>query len=84
VPDIVLPAAHGGYFGLYIEMKAGRNKTTDNQKDWLKDLSDQGYKTCVCYGWESASKVIEDYLNLTPTSEFFIRKSEDNDTTPNQ
>lgn len=62
VPDIHLPVARGGYIGLYIELKAGKNKATDNQKGWLERLAKQGHRTCVCYGWESASEVLIKYL----------------------
>jgi hypothetical protein len=62
VPDICLPVPRGGFHGLYVEMKVGRNKTTDNQDFWLEALKKQGYSTAVCYGWESASKVILKYL----------------------
>jgi len=64
VPDICLPVARGKYHGLYIEMKAGKNKPTEKQKEWLADLSAQGYATAVSYGWEEASKVIMKYLNM--------------------
>lgn len=62
VPDVCLPVPNGEYHGLYIELKAGRNKTTENQDRWLQALEDNGYYTAVCYGWEEASKVITDYL----------------------
>lgn len=62
VPDIVLPVARGRYHGLYIELKVGKNRTTDNQKRWLEFLRQQGYFTAVCYGWQAAAEVIEKYL----------------------
>ena len=62
VPDIVLPAVRAGYHGLYIELKAGKNTTTGNQKRWLEFLRQQGYYTAVCYGWKIAAKLIETYL----------------------
>lgn len=62
VPDLCLPVARGKYHGLYIELKAGKNKTTKNQDYWLDRLAVQGYRTCVCYGWEQASEVIKGYL----------------------
>lgn len=64
VPDICLPVARGKYHGLYIELKAGKNTVTDNQSRWLTELTRQGYCTAVCYGWEPASKVIEQYLSI--------------------
>ena len=62
VPDVVLPAVRAGYHGLYIELKAGKNTTTDNQKRWLEYLRQQGYYTAVCYGWQPAAELIERYL----------------------
>lgn len=62
VPDIVLPAAREEYHGLYIELKAGKNTTTVNQKHWLKYLAAAGYYTAVCYGWQTAAELIEKYL----------------------
>lgn len=67
VPDIVLPVARGGYIGLYIELKYGKNKVTENQKMWLRDLREQNHLTAVCYGWEQARNLIETYLKLAPT-----------------
>lgn len=62
VPDLCLPVPRGVYHGLYIEMKTGKNKTTDNQNRWLEELMKQGYCVAVCYGWEAASKVLTQYL----------------------
>ena len=62
VPDVCLPVARGGFHGLYIEMKAGKNKPTDNQRRWLEDLTEQGYYAAVCHGWEAASEILLKYL----------------------
>ena len=62
VPDIVLPVPKGEYHGLYIELKAGSNKATDNQKKWLKFLRQQGHYTAICYSWQLAAELIERYL----------------------
>lgn len=62
VPDICLPVSRGKFHGLYIELKTGANKTTDNQEAWLEALTKQGYLAAVCYGWEEAAKAIETYL----------------------
>lgn len=65
VPDICLPAPRGEYHGLYIELKAGKNTTTEKQKKWLCFLQKQGYFTAVCYGWQVAADLIEKYLMHT-------------------
>lgn len=64
VPDLCLPVARGGFHGLYIEMKYGKNKPTENQNEWMNALQNQGYAVAVCYSWEQASKVITDYFKL--------------------
>lgn len=64
VPDVCLPTAHGGYIGLYIEMKVKPNKPTENQKEWLRELRRAGHFTAVCYSFEEAQKLIEEYLSL--------------------
>lgn len=64
VPDLCLPVARGGFHGLYIEMKYGKNKTSENQKQWLSDLRKQGYAAEVCYGWEQAAEMITKYLEM--------------------
>ena len=62
VPDLCLPVARRGYHGLFIEMKYGKNKTTENQRQWLKELSNQGYFCKVCNGAEEAVQTINTYL----------------------
>lgn len=62
IPDVFFPVARGEFHGLYIEMKAKGGRTRDSQKWWLQQLSDQGYKTAVCYSYEEARGVIEKYL----------------------
>lgn len=62
VPDLCLPVSRGKYHGLYIELKANNNKTSENQDKWIGALKKQGYQVNVCYGWEEASEVILNYL----------------------
>ena len=67
VPDLCLPTAHGGYIGLYIEMKVKPNKPTEKQKHWLRMLRAAGHMVAVCYDWDSARQLLEDYMRLPPT-----------------
>ncbi len=64
VPDIVLPVSRGGYNGLYIELKVGKNKPTKEQQEWLKQLEAQGYYATWCTGSKQAIEIIENYLQL--------------------
>lgn len=67
VPDICLPVGKDGFFGLYIELKVGKNKTSPMQDIWIKRLQDMNYKVEVCYGWIEAREVIETYLGEEDT-----------------
>lgn len=67
VPDLCLPVPRGGYAGMYVEMKYGKNKPTDNQRLWIEDLKAQGYKVDVCWSGREATKMIEEYLNQPRT-----------------
>lgn len=63
VPDICLPAARGGYHGLYIELKRVKGgRVSPAQQGWIAALRDQGYYACVCKGWDDAAHIIKAYL----------------------
>ena len=64
VPDLCLPIARGGFHGLYIELKAGKNTATPLQRQWITALNREGYAAAVCTGWEQAAEVIGDYLGM--------------------
>lgn len=61
-PDLYIPIAKGGYHGLFIEMKVGKNKPTENQKYWLQLLRELGHRTEVCYGYDEAIRIINAYI----------------------
>ena len=63
VLDIMLPFASKRYHGLFIEMKFGRNKTTDQQNKYINHLTENKYCVAVCYNWEDAADVIKLYLS---------------------
>jgi len=63
LPDLALMVARQGYYGLFIELKYGKNKPTEEQKWWLEQLTQEGYKACVCYGFEEAKQTLEEYLS---------------------
>jgi hypothetical protein len=62
VPDIHIPSAKEGFHGLYIELKAGKNKPTENQLFVMKKLRSEGYLCEVCYSFEGFRKTVTDYL----------------------
>ena len=64
VPDLCLPVARGKWHGLYIEMKVGDNRPTENQENWIHQLREQGYVAEVCYGFRQAAEILVNYLTL--------------------
>lgn len=62
VPDISLPVPRGGYHGLYIEMKSGRNRPTDEQLCWATLLWELGHAVTFAWGWEAARDDLMAYL----------------------
>lgn len=70
VPDLVLPMARGGYFGLYLEFKATAPNdaaVSASQHVWIRRLNDQGYLAIVCRGHFDAMEQVRAYLRLAPT-----------------
>lgn len=70
VPDLVLPLARGGYFGLYIEFKATPPfdaAVSSSQDSYIQALTEQGYLAIVCRGHFDAMEQLRAYLMLPPT-----------------
>jgi hypothetical protein len=63
VPDICLPVPMGGFCGLWIEMKAGDNPASPEQRAWMSALAAEGACVHVVRDeWLHAKALIEDYL----------------------
>ena len=63
VPDVCILEPNRYYHGLFIELKVGYNKTSDNQKKWVQDLNERGYKTCVSYSLDECIEIVNNYIN---------------------
>ena len=61
--DIRLPVPRGGYCGLTIEMKYGKNKPTAEQKWYAQELAKEGHAVRCCWNWSDAWKATKDYLD---------------------
>ena len=60
VPDLCLPVARRGYFGLYRECKTGKGATSPIQKWWLQFLETEGYSVDV---WRDVDAAMADLLS---------------------
>lgn len=61
-PDFMIFVANKHGNGLAIEMKVKPNKPTDAQKAWLAALHNRNYVAEVCFSFEEAKIVIDNYL----------------------
>jgi len=69
IPDLCLPVARGGFFGLYLELKRIAGSTTSPaQKQWHRDLLQEGYHVVTAKGMTEAQQVLVTYLTLASTA----------------
>jgi hypothetical protein len=73
-PGRILEHEREWHHGLLIEMKApnrkakttrGNGGVEPNQREWLKLLTDLGYKCVVCWSIDEAKAAVLDYLGLS-------------------
>lgn len=74
VPDICCAFPSGEYHGLWIELKhcapgtmmqTKLRKVSNEQKEFLNRLREQGYAAVVCFGADEAIKTLEQYVEGT-------------------
>jgi len=63
VSDVFMSVPMNGYHGLYIEFKHGKNKLTDAQAKFQHHAGNYGYMVSVCYSFDEARTIVEDYLS---------------------
>jgi len=62
-PDLLLDVARGTFFGLRLELKRTKGgRLSEHQEAWHQRLRRQGYRVCVCQGWEAAAAELTAYL----------------------
>lgn len=65
VSDYFLPVPRlDGTAGLWIELKAGKGRTTTNQEAWLAAMRYRGYWGRVAHGWLEAARIVCEYLGI--------------------
>jgi hypothetical protein len=65
VADLCLPAARRGYHGLYLEMKSEEGVATEEQKEFLRGVSGEGYCAVIAQGVDEAKATLDWYLGIT-------------------
>ena len=62
MPDVMVFHRNGRENGLAIELKIGNNKPTASQKAVMDRLFMQMWRVAVCYTFEQAKQVIDEYF----------------------
>lgn len=63
IPDLLIFKTNKNYSGLAIELKIGYNKPTMHQKEWLKNLSKNGWYAAYFNDFDKCIDTIKKYLN---------------------
>jgi len=63
IPDVMIFCPSGEYVGLAIELKAGKNKPTKAQIEWLEELSLNGWAAYCLNSFEGCKLAIDEYFN---------------------
>ena len=63
-PDLFIYEAKGIYHGLAIEIKTIKGRATKDQKKWIMDLQDRGWRAEICKGLPAILDLIDKYMNL--------------------
>jgi len=65
IPDLFVAAPCGGYNGIYIELKNGKQGiVSESQKSIITHLQNKGYKVVVSRSFEDFVSTINAYLSL--------------------
>jgi hypothetical protein len=62
VADFFLAVSSNGAFGLWLELKTGKNKPSKEQSEFLARKLLRGYDALVVWGFDGAKEAILSYL----------------------
>jgi len=62
MPDVMIFDPRGGFSGLAIELKAGYNKPTENQKKCLRELENRNWKVFWSKSIDEVLEKIDNYM----------------------
>ena len=60
--DVFVAIPNHSHAGLWIEMKAGKNKLTEAQEVFMRNMLINNYDCVICYSLEEAQQALKDYL----------------------
>ena len=54
-------------FGLFLELKTNKGRATKDQKEWIEDLTNRGYKALIVKGIDESINAIDNYMKQSNT-----------------
>jgi hypothetical protein len=64
VPDVLFPAARGGYIGLAIEFKANDGNPSKEQRERITKMQLEGWCVILCWDWQAAARATQGYVGM--------------------
>ena len=64
VSDIFIPKSANGFDGLWVELKAGSNKTTPLQDKFIENMIREGYQAVTVNGAKDTINLITEFYSL--------------------
>lgn len=64
IHDLFLMKGNTRYHGLWIEMKFGKGKESENQKIFREKALKAGYQVAVCYSLTEFMNAVNDYMKI--------------------
>ena len=62
MPDLIIPHPNLTHHAMFIEMKYGKNKASEQQLQVIEQLRSNGYCVEVCYSFDSFRNIVENYF----------------------
>ena len=75
VSDYMIAIPSGPYHGMFLELKVGSNKPSEEQQKFLDDMTAKGYMAVCVWGYEAAKIAIETYLKMRNQNAFLATYS---------
>ena len=64
VSDIFIPRANEFYHGLWIELKTLKGRPSESQRQFCREMQDEGYEATFAYGADDAIAIIREFYKL--------------------
>ncbi len=63
--DCFLPRGNAQFKGLFLELKSGKNKPTENQRKFMALMEAEGYYATWCQGVDAAIAIIKQFYSIS-------------------